>query len=147
MKTRHQASSSNTCVGWGEKKLVLCGQLPWRGPAACPELGLKRGARRSLSWAVSTASLLVGNDIKIKLRGVKKKKKKRLLILERSQNTKLLNSSYRKRKKMYFSRSFDDSSFSWFSARSALRALTWRLRETLVQVGISIFKYGFYFLV
>lgn len=75
VKTRHQASSSNTCVGWGEKKLVLCGWLPWRGPAACPELGLKRGARRSLSWAVITASLLVGNDIKI---GGSKKKKKAL---------------------------------------------------------------------
>lgn len=34
-----------SCCRMGRKAFPL----PWRGPAACPELGLKRGARRSLS--------------------------------------------------------------------------------------------------
>lgn len=36
---------------------TVWGCLPWRGPAGCPEFGLKRGARRSFSCEVSTASL------------------------------------------------------------------------------------------
>lgn len=49
-------ASSQSSVGWRQQEpCVVC--LPWRGPGGCPEFGLKRGARRSLSWEVRTASL------------------------------------------------------------------------------------------
>lgn len=49
---------TGTKTSWKKRKEAnIWDFLPWRGPAAWPEFGLKRGARRSLSWEVITASL------------------------------------------------------------------------------------------
>lgn len=48
-KLRRMRNSRERCVVYS----------PWRGPAGCPEFGRKRGARRSLSWEVITASLVM----------------------------------------------------------------------------------------
>jgi len=57
IRKQHPLLSAVEDENWpnGKRTIGLC--LPWRAPAGCPELGLKRGARRSLSCDIKTASL------------------------------------------------------------------------------------------